>query len=81
MANEEATAPLADRKGLLNRSGGSAPSKVIAESAPLVKVVGLQLIENSEQFASDDVRPLAEWIQANKPENLKWDEKAEELSP
>ncbi len=81
VTNEEATASLADRKGLLNRSGASAPSKLIAESAPLVKVVGLKLIQNSEQFASDDVRPLAEWIQANKPENLKWDDKAAELSP
>lgn len=81
VSNEEATAPLAERKGLLNRSGASAPSKLIAESAPLVKVVGLKLIQNSDQFASDDVRPLAEWIQANKPDSLKWDDKADELSP
>jgi hypothetical protein len=81
VTNEEATAALLDRKGLLNRSGGTAPSKIISEAAPLVKVVGLKLIENGDSIAPDDVLPLAEWIQSNRPESLKWDDKAPDLTP
>jgi hypothetical protein len=54
---------------------------MISEAAPLVKVVGLKLIENGDSIAPDDVRPLAAWIQANRPESLKWDDKAPDLTP
>ncbi|MEY4189212.1 MAG: hypothetical protein RIT02_4246 [Planctomycetota bacterium] len=78
---EEAVAAPADRKGLLNRSTGAAPSKVIAESANLVKVVGLGLLKNSDALTREEVLPLAEWLNANKPAELKWDDRLPALTP
>lgn len=78
---EEAVAAPADRKGLLNRSTGTAPSKVIAESANLVKVVGLGLLKNSDALTREEVLPLAEWLNANKPTELKWDDRLPALTP
>jgi hypothetical protein len=78
---EEATAPPADRKGLLNRSGGAAPSKVISESAALVKIVGLGLLKNGDPLTREEVLPLAEWLKANQPTDLKWDDRMPALTP
>lgn len=78
---EEAVAAPADRKGLLNRSAGATPSKVISESAGLVKVVGLGLLKNGDPLTREEVVPLAEWLNANKPGDLKWDDRLPELTP
>ncbi|MGV2334935.1 MAG UNVERIFIED_CONTAM: hypothetical protein LVR18_12745 [Planctomycetaceae bacterium] len=75
--NEASAANLADRKGLLNR----ASSRTIAEAAPLAKVVGVGLIRNTEPLPIDQLKPLAEWLQANKPQNLTWDDNVPALSP
>jgi hypothetical protein len=69
----------ADRKGLLNRAGSA--SKTVTDAAPLVKIVGIGLINNNAAFPAEQVVPLAQWIQANQPENLKWDENLPPLSP
>lgn len=80
-AAEEAVAAPADRKGLLNRSSGTTPSKTITEAAGLVKVVGLGLLKNSDALTREEVLPLAEWLNANKPAELKWDDRLPALSP
>jgi len=80
-AAEEAVAAPAERKGLLNRSTGTTPSKVITESAGLVKVVGLGLLKNSDALTREEVLPLAEWLNANKPAELKWDDRLPALTP
>jgi len=77
---EASAATLADRKGLLNRAGGAA-SKTISEAAPLVKIVGVGLIRNTEKLPIDQLKPLADWLQANKPQNLSWDDSVPALSP
>ena len=80
-AAEEAVAAPADRKGLLNRSTGTTPSKIITESAGLVKVVGLGLLKNTDALTREEVLPLAEWLNANKPAELKWDDRLPALTP
>jgi hypothetical protein len=77
---ESSAANLADRKGLLNRSG-AAPSKTISEAAPLVKIVGVGLIRNTDPLPIDQLKPLAEWLQANQPQSLVWDDSLPALSP
>jgi hypothetical protein len=69
----------AERKGLVNRAGTTAKS--VADAAPLVKIVGIGLINNSAPFPADQLVPLAQWLQANRPENLKWDENLPPLTP
>ncbi|MFM7832972.1 MAG: hypothetical protein ACKPJD_14375 [Planctomycetaceae bacterium] len=80
-AAEEAVAAPADRKGLLNRSTGTTPSKIITESAGLVMVVGLGLVKNTDALTREEVLPLAEWLNANKPADLKWDDRLPALTP
>ena len=77
---ESSAATLTDRKGLLNRSGNT-PSKTIAEAAPLVKVVGIGLIRNTDRLPIDQLKPLAEWLQTGKPQSLVWDDNLPPLSP
>ncbi|MEY3175351.1 MAG: hypothetical protein RLZZ436_3265, partial [Planctomycetota bacterium] len=77
---EASAANVLDRKGLLNRSGAT-PSKTISEAAPLVKVVGVGLIRNTDSLPIDQLKPLAEWLQANQPQNLTWDDNLPPLSP
>lgn len=71
-SNNETGGSLTERKGLLNRAGNSPPA-AITDAAPLVRMVGIKLIQNSEGFTGNEVQPLAAWIQENKPANLKWD--------
>lgn len=54
---------------------------MIAESANLVKVVGLGLLKNSDALTREEVLPLAEWLNANKPTELKWDDRLPALTP
>jgi hypothetical protein len=77
---EASAANLTDRKGLLNRSGAN-PSKTIADAAPLVTIVGVGLIRNTDPLPIDQLKPLAEWLQANQPQSLVWDDNSPPLSP
>lgn len=74
----DATAPLADRKGLMNRAAQSA---AVTSVVPNVQVVGVKLIENSAKFSAQELQPLAQWINANKPANLAWDANAPAVKP
>jgi len=78
-SDNETGGSLTERKGLLNRAGNSPPA-AITDAAPLVRMIGIKLIQNSEGFTGNEVQPLATWIQENKPTNLKWDNTQPELN-
>ncbi len=76
----EATGPVLNRKGLMNRDE---KSTVIATVAPFITTVALHLIDNKTKFNVAQLQPLAGWIQApaNRPANLTWDANAPPLKP
>jgi hypothetical protein len=76
----EATAPILEAKGLMNRDPKSA---VISAASPFITTVALKLIENksSNKFSVQDLTPLAQWIRANQPAALTWDANAPPLTP
>ena len=76
----EATAPILEAKGLMNRDPKSA---VISAASPFITTVALKLIENksSNKFSVQDLTPLAQWIRANQPAAFTWDANAPPLTP
>ena len=77
LAGAEATAPLVDRKGLMNRDEKSV---IISGAAPFITMVAVKLAENKASFNVQELQPLAAWIQANRPANLIWDANAPPLT-
>ncbi len=70
--DEETQGTLLERKGLSNRAGDNPPA-AIADAAPLVQMVGVRLVRNSTTFTIQELTPLANWIEGNKPANPRWD--------
>jgi hypothetical protein len=59
----------------------AAQSAAVTSVVPNVQVVGVKLIENSAKFSAQELQPLAQWINANKPANLAWDANAPAVKP